>query len=536
MSNTTDLSSSTGTRRQRSPSNGPEDGSADMTGLSGPQAQAFSATPPAKRPRISERHQLPAMLPSDMPLPPSSFRTAVDVMQALKNVRRLGQIGNCPTREAYLYQDMYEYGPVTEKFNWKLVQGKINGFEDEVRPTVESGRYDNSPVWLQLVFKELANVHKEHVRSHANGAFSQPFRLRVTRQGCEYDDVVRPVQQDDKAAAEPSGPIAQLLERWYEHAVVSGYGDVRAQETKINSDVRNAREIPAADFSVEPELLKRIQDCWEETFLMSGGVRVEPYKIHLYGHGGHFKTHRDTPQMDLAGTFLVGLGDTTGEKCFCIADKYLSAGPGSWCAFYPDVPHSVKWIPKGHRAVIAFKVFHAAGSSQELRGFDSVRKAVDDVIGRLHTPCGILLERKYALGTTRLSGFDALLLARAREMGDTDVKLLPVVLTIVCEWGSRCEDPYEDFEEECWSRVYPFTEDHIDCLLDKQDTAELGDIYPWLDGLKDVPFYSANFDGSVVTWQDEQNETCNYVGNEAQAWRQDSVYLSYALLLLPKAV
>ncbi|KAH9942867.1 hypothetical protein B0H21DRAFT_749793 [Amylocystis lapponica] len=415
-------------------------------------------------------------------------------MQALQRVDRLGKIGNCPTRETYLYEDMYEYGPMEEDFDWKSVQGKINGFEDE------------------LVFEELATVHKKHIRSHANGAFSQPFRLRVTRQGCEYDDVIRPVQQDDKAAAEPSGPIAQLLERWYEHAVVSGYGDVRAQETKIDSDVRSAREIPATDFSVEPELLKRIQDCWEETFLMSGGVRVEPYKIHLYGHGGHFKTHRDTPQMDLAGTFLVGLGDTTGKKCFCIADKYLSAGPGSWCAFYPDVPHS------------------------ELRGFDSVRKAVDDVVGRLHTPCGILLERKYALGTTRLSGFDALLLARARAMNDTDVKLLPVAMKIVGFWGSESkEDPYEDFKENCWSNVYPFTEDHIDCLLDRRDDAELGIMYPWLDGLKDVPFYSADFHGSVVTWKDEREETCNYAGNEVQAWRQDSVYLSYALLLLPRA-
>lgn len=90
-------------------------------------------------------------------------------------------------------------------------------------------------------------------------------------------------------------------------------------------------------------------------------------------------------------------------------------------------------------------------------------------------------------------------------------------------------------EQACSSEVYPFTEDHIDVLLNRREMEELKEIYPWLDGLQDVRFYSADVEHAAVVWKDEQDETCNYVGNEAQAWRQDSIYFSYALLLLPKA-
>ena len=81
-------------------------------------------------------------------------------------------------------------------------------------------------------------------------------------------------------------------------------------KTEIDSEVRNAREIPASEFEVEPEFLGEIQELWGKHFLPRV-VRAEPYKIHLYGPGGHFKSHRDTPETGLVGTFLVGLGDTS---------------------------------------------------------------------------------------------------------------------------------------------------------------------------------------------------------------------------------
>jgi hypothetical protein len=144
--------------------------------------------------------------------------------------------------------------------------------------------------------------------------------LRITRPGCEFNNVVD----------QYSSTIDNLLHDWFEHSAISGYGDMRSLQTKVDSEVRNAREIPASEFEVEPEFLKQIQNLWSAHFLPRS-VRAEPYKIHLYGPGGHFKSHRDHPEKGLVGTFLVGLGDTSSGETghFCISDKKLRADTGS---------------------------------------------------------------------------------------------------------------------------------------------------------------------------------------------------------------
>jgi len=76
---------------------------------------------------------------------------------------------------------------------------------------------------------------------------------------------------------------------------------MQSLETKVDSEVRHAREIHASDFQVNPKFLGQIQKLWSKHFLPHN-VRAEPYETHLYGPGGHFKSHRDTPEMNLVGT------------------------------------------------------------------------------------------------------------------------------------------------------------------------------------------------------------------------------------------
>ncbi|KDQ55549.1 hypothetical protein JAAARDRAFT_195404 [Jaapia argillacea MUCL 33604] len=61
--------------------------------------------------------------------------------------------------------------------------------------------------------------------------------------------------------------------------------------------------------------------------------RVEPYKIHLYAPGGHFRPHRDTPSTNLVGTFLLGLGDSTHSRYLNVDGMKLSAEGGTWYTF-----------------------------------------------------------------------------------------------------------------------------------------------------------------------------------------------------------
>ena len=196
---------------------------------------------------------------------------------------------------------------------------------------------------------------------------------------------------------------------------VSGYGDVKNQETKLDLQVRNACEILPDEFSVDKELLDRIEDAWATSFLPQK-VRAEPYKIHLYGPGGHFKSHRDTPEMNLVGTFLLGLGDTlqeddeaTGNLVVHGIEDGVVAEPCSWVAFHPDGPHSVRVLPKDHyRAVIAFKIFSVVDNSEPAE--NPVQTSVNQAVAKMRVPFGIFLDRQYCLGTSKLSGFDTILL------------------------------------------------------------------------------------------------------------------------------
>lgn len=393
------------------------------------------------------------------------------------------------------------------------------------------------------MISKLSGIYSAHVHNKASGYLDKSFKLKITRANCKFDGTIAPPTVFNRYGRPDLGKdvqttISNRLKKWYENADVSGFGDVREQVTKVDETVRNAREIPATQFRVAPELLKRIAALWDQNFYPNRGIRVEPYKIHLYGPDGHFDVHRDTPQKDLVGTFLLGLGDTSQGGGLMVDGTEMPAHGGHWCAFYPDVPHCVERIWSGYRAILAFKIFRTSKSGAETKTTARVRQEVTELMSQLQAPFGIMLERKYCLGTTALSGFDALLLQSALALPNVDVRHLPVVLLSSSEYGSHDEyNCHEGFEMQCSASVVPFTKGHIDNLFDNARRwppathAECG--CPWLVGVKNVAFFSLSLPRALYTCTEEEEETCNYTGNEAQAWREDSVYLSYALIVLP---
>jgi hypothetical protein len=357
---------------------------------------------------------------------------------------------------------------------------------------------------------------------YAHGQFPFSFNLKIARAGCEFQGRIKP----------NSKLISKLLPAWFEHAAISGYGDMQALETKIDDEVRSAREIPATEFSVDPTLLEVIQAEWADRFLPRK-VRAEPYKIHIYGDQGHFKSHRDTPEKDLVGTFLIGLGDTSwpyGDPNFHIGDLRLRADACSWVAFYPDVAHSISRLKESYRAVIAFKIFRREQSDDKIPEEFGIRcKAV---FADMEPPYGIFLHHQYCMGTTELNGFDNLLLASARSSAKGQVHLIPVLTRFQ---GEYFFDKHRKDEIRCATHVYPFTDAHVDLILEK-NTKEAKEEIKWLEGVEDVPFYGVDFKNSVLAWKEETENGEGYNGNEADSMRQDSIYLSYSLLVLPEEV
>ncbi|KAI0691468.1 hypothetical protein C8T65DRAFT_816903 [Cerioporus squamosus] len=452
-------------------------------------------------------------------------------MHAVKEARSIPSIGYSPTELDQQAKHMMEYGP--DGLSKDDVGTNVKLTEEEKTREIHN----------TALIAKLSDIYTQHVHNKASGYLDRPFKLRITRPTCKFEgELVPPTEFGYGGSPEYTEKeekrIAKRLREWYKNADVSGYGDVREQVTKVDEKVRNAREIPATQFSVEPELLERIAALWDQNFYPNRGIRVEPYKIHLYGPQGHFGAHRDTPQKDLIGTFLLGLGDSSSGGGLVVDEEDMPAHEGHWCAFYPDVPHRVEKLWDGHRAVIAFKIFRTAGAGAETETTTRVRQEATELMTQMQAPFGIMLERKYCLGTTELSGFDALLLKAALVLPDVNVRHLPVVLRTHATFGSDDKyDCHEGFEMSCDTTVVPFTRGHIEKLFESERYRMLNHTdcgSPWLEGVKNVPFFSLELPRALYTCSEDQEETCNYTGNEAQAWREDSVYLSYALLVLRK--
>ncbi|EIW58615.1 uncharacterized protein TRAVEDRAFT_20565 [Trametes versicolor FP-101664 SS1] len=531
---------------------------------------------PRKRPRLEEDTTpelvlLPQIEPADLAniqqesvdgdvtvqlLDSLHVPAALKIIRALQRAdRHLRAIGVCPTKHAAQTKMMLSYGPAADDQYHKV------RFDDEEdydygRKTAEQEKANAARIKRnQELFGKLESVADANSRNHACGYLDKPFNLRISRPGCEFDGPITPSRTNLKSFRlkglqdmDTRDAVHKRLKGWYKKAVASGYGDVREQVTKTDKSVRTAREINTSEFAVEDELLRRVEDIWKEQFVPGCDVRAEPYKIHLYGPGGHFKEHRDTPQKDLMGTFLVGLGDTADSGSLVIDGKDMEARPGSWCAFYPDVLHSVTKVSGGYRGVIAFKIFRtssATGSGDgETQKAAEVRRRVEEIVSHMEAPYGVLLEHKYCLGTDEFSGFDRLLVntVRALSADKFDVHHLPVAVSARSMWGSESTaDRYEDYAICCVTRVYPFTSGHIEFLNTGVDEESGSTVdhkacgCAWLDGVTDVQFYAVDLSQrTMFPFKHEQHETCNHVGNEAQAWREDSVYLSYALVVLPK--
>ncbi|CAL1713822.1 unnamed protein product [Somion occarium] len=448
---------------------------------------------------------------------------------------------------------------------------------------------------------DLSKLYSDNMKEFAAGFLPTRFTLTIARAGIDFSSEIVPFKEpEDQPSDEGSytedelaktrGDSETLLKGWYEHADVSGYGDVRSQTNKVDPNVRNAKDIPAGDFTVSENLYSEIERIWAEQFL-PGSVRVEPYKIHLYGPGGKFKEHRDTPEKDLVGTFLIGLGDsTTGTYGNLSVGRFwtgLKAYPGSWVAFYPDVAHEVKELEDGYRAVIAFKIFcedapASMGISQpsfqaktalEQSLFDQMKES----LSRLEAPYGILLQHKYCLDTTELSGLDSILYAAASSLVSDitsndrihKVHFLPVLINV----DFRMED-YDSSEiERITAEVFPLTQTHIDALVadasksfrspefveereyifgnqrerlearerrhdDGEETNTLDvDVsntpFRWLTQSKPIPFYSLDLQGNKLTWNIDEQEGVELLGNCSRPESADSIYLSYAMIVMP---
>ncbi|THU81101.1 hypothetical protein K435DRAFT_767511 [Dendrothele bispora CBS 962.96] len=456
---------------------------------------------------------------------------AVKIRDAIDS-GELPKIGFCPLRDKRRNEDVvYDY----------VISGPGHN--------VSRGDPIRRRIWQEDLqeIKNFQQVYKQKGRVYQEGYLDTPFKLKITLPDYTFEDSI-PIHVIDPEYGRPGSSgydAGKRLSTWYRHGKPSGYGDLREHVTKFDRDVRSAREIAAENFQVEPVLLREVEKHWKNHFYPPN-VRAEPYKIHMYGPGDKFDEHRDTPQTDLVGTFLVGLGDNTWS-CHLVVDgsNESSATEGSWVAFYPDVPHKVKTIINEHhfsgkyRAVLALKIFRddtQALSDDNLLSMDfELGAAAEQLLTNLEVPFGLVLDHKYCLGTTELSGVDAIIHSCAKKVPHI---LQPVIIPIVIRsrWlrGWYCPDRLNrKIKDERVEQTVTFVEALTNELIGVESDKPLE---RW-NALKEIPFYDLRGEPenivkhSSVVWSNHEEEI-NYVGNEADGERADSVYLSYAILCL----
>lgn len=316
-----------------------------------------------------------------------------------------------------------------------------------------------------------------------------------------------------------------LLRQLYEAAAPAAFGDMKAMQTRIDPLVRSGREIASHGFSVSPELCRWVERTWAEHFV-PGNVRAEPYKINLYGPGDRFATHRDTPERNLVGTFLVALGGW-GPPCqggglvvHDTAGTYRWDGARGWAAFIPYLPHEVEPVTLGARATIAFKVFATSNDGgDEPVAFDEA--LLEEAANRIalcrneNGQVGVLLSFAYSLNGTALCGRDLFIYRVLERLGR--VESIPVAVHMEAEAPSS--------DAGYWStqaRVYSLTQDNLARVTKgfKQPA----------DNRLLISFIPTAAGHEVYK---DSHASVDWAGNYAEPANVDTLYVQRALIVTP---
>ena len=332
--------------------------------------------------------------------------------------------------------------------------------------------------------------------------------------------------------------LLEDVEKWYTTGTSSGFGNVLKQETEHNAEVRSSRELDPSQFSVSQELLDDIALKWGNDFVPRS-VTVRPYKLVIYGPGDHFKLHKDTPEAHLCGTFLITLfQDCSPCDAFEIHQNGDSSGWSSnhgngWCAFYPDIVHSVRALETGYRAILSFKVFAKETEAPQEWSADEALilrvQNVADQIQNLNRPLGILLNHHYGYESKSLYGCDKRLLDALKEKG-LQVETKPVLVHF--EGTGPYPGDYWTTDVSVSSDVYSLTEEALEFVRKCLEGEEVEEEYT--ESTTNLVFLDGHDPDSEGLWHNEELEEIEHTGNESQPHSENSVYVRYAAIVMSK--
>ena len=332
------------------------------------------------------------------------------------------------------------------------------------------------------------------------------------------------------------------VERWYNAAKNSGFGNVSAQETQQNPMIRSSRELDATQFNVEQTTLDFIAEIWAR-HLTPQKVNVQPYKLVIYGPGDHFTWHKDTPETNLCGTFLISIfSDCAPRDVFEILQNGVSKTwhheLHEWCAFYPDTPHRVSPLVSGYRAILSFKVFAQDSDfiTEDLAREKSLKMdgLLDEIAKSTRTikSLGILLKHHYGYNSKSVYGCDEILLKYLKDQDlRVDLKLVLIHMKAV--------GPNPSFASEkrsVKSSVYYLTDDALDVVRQKlresaSPPSKRRRKNPQNNSGEGIVFIDGVRRNKSGLWESQLQQAAENTGNESRPSAEDSVYVRYAAVI-----
>lgn len=333
-----------------------------------------------------------------------------------------------------------------------------------------------------------------------------------------FDDHAIVIQDGDKKDVY-AGKLCDLnnteqVIKLFAVAAQSPYGNVETLENETKLEVRDAKEF--VHFTLDPAFVRTLQ-AQVDTYV--AGASVLPYKLNIYGPGGHFAKHKDTPEQGLIGTLLVGLHQSEDSKY-----KHLKVCEASWTAhaehalfFYPDQVHEVVKT-QGYRMTLACKVFVSALQPRSLvapltPAMTRLAIALDEAkkTGSLQEPFGFLMNHEYSI--TELSawkGNDAHILGTLEHLGYRFV-MQPVIV----------------------HHTYIGDVEGGDGAIHETAVHPIAPVKQELQDVTTCTFFNAI--SNETKWSSEEDEGAEYTGNEARPASEDSVYVQFAVVVLDKS-
>ncbi len=155
----------------------------------------------------------------------------------------------------------------------------------------------------------------------------------------------------------------------------------KGTRTVMDEKVRKCWQIDADTFSFGSaewsKFLKKTVDAISADLGIKGRVSALPYKLLIYGKGGHFKPHRDTEKLDsMFGSLIIALpSEHEGGRLFIrhdgqevmidFSDPSRRRG-FQFGAFFADCEHEVQPVLSGYRFCVAYNLRLEKGDASQL--------------------------------------------------------------------------------------------------------------------------------------------------------------------------